>query len=107
MMSLLELAERCEAAEGSDSNLDWAIINAINPDERWTYTGSIDAAARLVPEGWGWNLDSGGYAVVLDWGNGPKPRIGGRGATPALALCAAALRARAAIADTPKTRGET
>ncbi|KKN89998.1 hypothetical protein LCGC14_0231100 [marine sediment metagenome] len=56
----------------------------------------LDAAMTLVPEGWEWQIISddgaavykrskehGGYAIIFD----------GQATTPALALCAAALRA--------------
>ena len=62
------------------------------------YTSSLDAAMTLVPEGWLWQVELIGHQT--------KGRIGaamawlkhrqvehGQAATPALALCAAALRA--------------
>lgn len=93
---LVELAERCEAATEGDVSLSYAIWQAVvgptaphsaQPD----YTESLDAAVALVPE-------------VPDWFCGrahekPFAHIDGTevryAATPALALCAAALRARA------------
>ncbi len=64
------------------------------------YTASLDAALTLVPEGWQW--------VVSQQFGQPFAGCGGSptdgwlawhvdAATPALALCAAALRARAAM----------
>jgi hypothetical protein len=63
-----------------------------------TYTASIDAAMSLVPEGWG-------YSVLDRRAVLPGCKVNaqcftqftqhGEAATPALALCAAALRARA------------
>jgi hypothetical protein len=86
------------------------------------YTASLDAAMTLVPEGWRWimreaapdkhNKGERGFFARLEtrdfesvtWGKGSDwitDRIAGKdafcwAATPALALCAAALRARAA-----------
>lgn len=61
----------------------------------------LDAAMALVPEGWRFEVTTTGFkpgaSIVTDRGtfiNGG----GAYAATPALALCAAALRARAAIA---------
>lgn len=60
-------------------------------------TASLDSAMALVPEGCGqgsirWNGDS---VVAEVWGSLANGMPTGDGATPALALCAAALRARA------------
>jgi hypothetical protein len=65
------------------------------------YTASLDAAMTLVLEGHTWSLFDGGWAGVerrgatLD-GDETIATATRCGATPALALCAAALRARAA-----------
>jgi hypothetical protein len=118
-MDLLQLAERCEKASGPDRELEWRIAEAIGVGE-WrqsavwppfmpgskidksipTYTASLDAAMTLVPEkavislahqerwkkpAWAWGINDG-YGVT-HFGNA---------ATPSQALCAAALRARAA-----------
>lgn len=105
--TLLELAERCEKATGPDRVLDGDIAEALGfrvknvahqviythaglpgSTSPLRYTASIDAAMTLVPEGAEWSLDSAGvYAVVNH-----KP---GAAATPAIALCIAALKARA------------
>ncbi len=71
------------------------------------YTASLDAALTLVPEGWGW-LVSQPNAKALASGllkmrtpvmgevqYGCDQRFAVAAAAPALALCAAALRARA------------
>ena len=68
------------------------------------YTASIDAALSLVPEGWRWSLDwtqrlpyqDCGRADLYAPGNGIKPADVGDvyAATPAIALCIAALKAR-------------
>jgi len=77
------------------------------------YTASLDAALTLVPEGWG--VDRAGWQSITapghagfelwqyrqnangDWRHGSDERIvKGNAATPALALCAAALKALSA-----------
>jgi hypothetical protein len=111
--TLLALADRCEQAAGPDRVLDAEITKSFIPRDAthvarsrygWSfiiaqefewlenqpYTASLDAAVTLVPEGWGW----------LIMGNAAKVgRLPSRGATSPLALCAAALQARAAAHD--------
>ena len=94
---LLALAERVEAATGPDRALDeeidliaydlgWRAERKEVPFEAPRYTASIDAAASLVPEG-------DGFALIY---NAAKVGIWvGKGKTPALALLAACLFARA------------
>lgn len=128
MSALMEIAARVEAATGADRELDGLIAEAIGvrifsftnsvlidpfgkSDARrdvqahsaLAYTGSIDAAMSLVPEGYWWKV---GHVM------GPQPltqnmswafvgptdsiiRMPAPSHTPALALTAAALRARA------------
>jgi hypothetical protein len=120
--TLLALADRCEQAAGPDRELDVAIARALDwkplyrdDYSKWwppaavedsrarkrsilhhptqplpAFTASLDAAVTLVPEGYGWMV----MKNVAKVGRWPK-----RAATPALALCAAALRARAAMAQ--------
>lgn len=69
------------------------------------YTTFIDAALRLVPKGWGWHLgdteDGRGSAFL--WSRASDDIAGECfGATPAIALCIAALKARAS-AQSPST----
>jgi len=100
---LRALAERCERAQGW--MLDGEIAKALGQvfiGTSWpTYTASLDAALTLVPEGWhvGLWVDPDGTARVR-MGNGERVIYAGSPqancATPALALCAAALRALAA-----------
>lgn len=121
---LLALADRCEAATGPDRALDFLILKRLRglrdlgcglyEMENWYYsldnsepsekhppfpspTASLDAALTLVPEGWDWCLSRGtGEPAVASMS--PADRVSGpcvTCATPALALCAAALRARA------------
>ena len=66
------------------------------------YTASIDAALMLVPEGWSWSLgEQRGVGKFRGWLNDHNTpdglavrHVDADAATPALALCAAALRAR-------------
>lgn len=68
------------------------------------FTASLDAAMTLVPEGWSVLMAFGPKGAVCDvspeglGGNGTWPAHA-RAATPALALTAAALLARAALAE--------
>jgi hypothetical protein len=121
---LEELAVRCEQATGPDRELDVAIHTTVTSFEPrragvgwpkgalivpafpgWqvlpAYTASLGAAMTLVPEGWRPVIDTAseeGAALVDIWAwvtVSPKPkRRHAKAATPALALCAAALRAR-------------
>ncbi len=115
----LELAERCEKAEGPDRELDARIhyemmglstvysiddflVSDISKNHPKRYTASLDAALTLVPEGW-WVQHLG--KITTGW----WCRLGIEGRslmyvakTPALALCAAALRARAALEEHTK-----
>src|SRR3569832_1648284 len=117
---LLELAERCEAATRPDRELDWDIADAMGSNGSIhkrvaapRYTASLDAAMTLVPEH-GAVERSGWHTIGTPWAgfeiwmyreeNGTwlhsssDPITEGNAATPALALCAAALRARASQA---------
>lgn len=118
---LLELAERVEAAMGPDRELDfyiWAALNGVteitDPAEgrdangEWhlygfvdPYTASLDAAMTLVPEGQEFGCGSkDATGTAWAWAgqhNGPEEIASA--ATPALALCAAALRAQSQRGD--------
>lgn len=72
------------------------------------YTALIDDALTLVPDGWRWRVED--YNInpkpraelaevgqVGDYGIGIKCRAQAAGASPALALCIAALKARVAL----------
>jgi hypothetical protein len=116
---LLELAERCEAATGRGRALEESIAIALGwkpyefEDEndyhergwhspgnpmphssipRWT--ASLGAAMILVPEGWWAVVDTKGRATLFPE-RGSGSQLMAKAETPALALCAAALRARA------------
>lgn len=116
MTRLVELAELCEKASGPDRELYAMIYDAVYGgeclyDPKWetwitpggmnvpAFTASLDAALTLVPEGWDWASGSGqfgGHAFMRRVTSvGEPPAISSDAATPALALCAAALRARA------------
>lgn len=68
-------------------------------EERRPYTRSIDAALTLAPDRWSWrvgNLPSGQGFADLGTQQSLQCVVG---ATPALALCTAALHARAGCPD--------
>lgn len=98
---MTSLTERIKAA-GPCRELDYAIFcNAVFPnhkhkwdpsDNNHRYTSSIDAAMTLVPEGWGWTLTHWGCFRLWEIGDGMD--VTSKAKTPALAICAAALRAR-------------
>jgi hypothetical protein len=116
---LLELAERCEKATGPDRGLDKAIAAVVHLKQltyqspEWIkdpeFTASLDAAMTLVPEGALWKVDHGitwsdeqstsngrNYRAGVGIGDVPaKWSDGVSAASPAFALCAAALKARA------------
>jgi len=116
-MNLLELAERVEKAEGPDEDLDQAIGTLLWQDQTdeeprnvfdcyQRYTASLDAAMTLVPEGAAWTAQQGMDPDRTAFGavtlpspapDIPPPDFQVFAATPALALTAAALRARAAM----------
>lgn len=62
------------------------------------WTASLDAAMTLVPEGCGWSLVQATYEKsygCIESGDDRTPDLEARAATPALVLCAAALRSLA------------
>lgn len=112
MSALLELAERCEAAKEADTS--WlmkdvgAVVYGHGSDAqkcrrfyRLIREGAyLDAAMTLAPEGWRWQVESLGVAAVSKGGmqaTSPDPLHSKAATTPALALVAAALRARAIL----------
>jgi hypothetical protein len=117
-MTLLELAERCEKATGPDRELDLAIAQAIRAPWQYVgeppreikcgaYTASLDAAMTLA-NGYGGEVTffKDGTAKAFLWQPYPMA-IEAKAATPALAICAAALKARAAqiVPNTPEGDG--
>lgn len=100
-MTLSELAAMCEGADVPSYALDKQIGAAV----AWptavppSFTASLDAAIRLVPEGHCWTVYSDGCAGVAPKRDDDDLADGATwAATPVLALCAAALRAREAQA---------
>ena len=101
---LLALAERVEGLSGPSPKLDVEIwLTSVGRDVPMShFTASLDAAMGLVPEGW-WL-----FHIYVSPEEMPGDRFkasvyndqsiyaaSGRASTPALALTAAALRARA------------
>ena len=66
------------------------------------YTTSLDAALTLVPEGWQWDVRCAEFPqscpTAFCWPPGVRSGHADEAATPALAFCIAALKARAEIA---------
>lgn len=113
--TLLALADRVEAATGPDNDLDCRVAAATGytlPEvERYllpgqflvapNYTASLDAALTLVPDGWNRRLaeddDHTWYAELrLGFCTSYSASVGCiRASSPAIAMTAAALRARA------------
>lgn len=94
--ALLDLAERCEREEPS-AGLDDAIFMAVGCmiGDQAVFSISLNAALTLVPPqcAWevSWTISYVARAVVY----GQDIHVDCEGETPALAVCAAALRARA------------
>ena len=107
---LQALIARLERATGPDRELDnaiWALLGQPLPDDPagWPplYTASLDAAMTLLPKGEDWAEWSigfgfiGGQARARIWiGDELSDGQKNVGATPAIALCIAALKARSA-----------
>lgn len=113
MTDLSDLIARLEAAtEGSRELSDEVLVALwVTRDDGWVKpngdvcewgdepncTESLDDALGLVPEGWGWMVEGRhgkGQATVYLTGDEHWPLLAA--ATPALALCAAILRAKEA-----------
>ncbi len=109
--TLLALADRCEKEEPSEA-LDDKIWRWVNDSQLFfkgwqydlefapKYTTSLDAAVTLVPRPWR-TVHAEEYLSQGSWGWTlrralPEDYAASTGKTAALALCAAALRARAA-----------
>ena len=117
---MIELIERIEALEGPDREVDRLVGRAAGwrhvPSGKYDwmkpsgmyctiglppFTASLDAAMTLVPEGWSGLLGfRGTHDYIEERGHAHIQTIVGEkeayaeASTPALALCAAALRAR-------------
>lgn len=112
------IAERIEELEGPCREMDCLIENALglavfdrdprviygdaeyNRREPQPYTASLDAAMTLVPEGWRvsdlYEFENGNATAAVRASNPARMERSKECATPALALCAAALRAQEA-----------
>lgn len=107
-----ELIERIEGASGPDRAIDFAILCLVDPRASKTgilpgdpkFTASLDAAMTLLPgDDWEWSLEvQAGHLpdddlermiAIVKVGD-PSCGWESTAATPALALCAAALKAR-------------
>ena len=107
MADLMKLAERVEALSGPERAVDWelhvfdGLVGVGMYGAHPHYTASLAAAMTLVPEGWdhGYTWQPGSYPHMKAngqcWTHKEASTVHGDAATPALALCAAALRARA------------
>ena len=116
MTDLNALADRIEAAERPSRKLDAEILAFTESlkaerDMRWPegappmrYTASLDAAMTLVPEDFDWRIGrtNGGLTIFAEVG-GVDSEFIRFGSTPALALCAGALRAQAIEARRAET----
>lgn len=108
---ILELANRCETEEPSrelDHCIWWALRpNVTGEEPPPSYTTSLDAAVTLVPDQWAWFVEWIGApfteGMARLWIPGQRTlnlateQVHVEAKTPALAICAAALRARAAM----------
>ena len=103
--------------EGRDANGEWHLYGFVDPGEanrNWSpyggedrypnYTRSLDAAMTLVPEGWPRSVSDNagilglhGHASVTANPGGNIRKFTADAATPALALSAAALKARSQL----------
>ena len=103
-MTTAELIEKLERAEGPSRELDWAISDVLFGQRLDAsippYTASIDAALMLVPEGVLWSAEAWdtnrvypAHVRASAWVLGA---LRSYAATPAIALCITALRAKEA-----------
>lgn len=107
MTDLLELAGYCEEADGPDRSIDALIAIAVNcrmPGDPagWPprYTASLDAALTLVPECDSWTLarlGTGAFCCAISFSDEEVASSISDAKSASLALCAAALCARAAL----------
>jgi hypothetical protein len=95
------LAERCEKLAGPDwimdANIGMAVASETANEEAEPYTADLNAAMSLVPEGWTLDLQVRSHFshAFLECQDSGREVSAQNAATPALALCAAALRALA------------
>jgi hypothetical protein len=112
--AMTDLILRLESANKGSRELDEAIATAIWGEPRpsgnvgcprtlvWWHNGlgrsvapefttSLDAALTLVPEGWWWGIASTGEARI--WEIEKPGQFTAKAASPAMAICSAALKA--------------
>jgi len=122
---LIALAAKVEGLSGPDRELDWQIVTATGKADFFrqyakeplkyrglvpSYTASLDAAMALVPTKpfpelrigrWWWMVEAWPEEclahIAYENGNSGVPEYSGKAATAALALTAAALKARAEV----------
>lgn len=120
---LQRLVERIEAASGPDREIDYRLFEFVRTDAQHcayiegkpypAYTSSVDDALRLVPRFHGvdltfWPLRNRARLLPLyedgdRWlHRGSDPDYCADAATPALSICAAALKAKIGEASCPK-----
>ena len=98
-----ELADRVEQLTGPDRYIDAEIAGAFSLSDSPNYTYSLDAARTLLPQHHPWSLSSdpeagfanGGYAGAGVFQKDGNDVFHAESITPALALLAAILRAKA------------
>ena len=90
-----------QSVKAHDTTGDWFVVVGSPPLDFYSprrYSASIDAALTLVPEAWqmidGQDVPERSFRRLTLNKGGFSPYFQGLAATPALALCAAALRAR-------------
>lgn len=95
---LRELADRVKKSNHQDRSLNHEIGTVMGEQFNHAFTSSLDSAMRLVPEGCRVSLYAGEHGSCQISSSGTGTPVGPytvRAATPALALCAAALFAQA------------
>lgn len=108
-MSMQDLIVRLEQATGPNRDLDRDLWFCLVPEmegcwPHWSglerrsicprFTGSIDIALALIPKGMCWLIAFGGFARITR-GLGDEQVVWSvTAATPAIAMCVAALKAR-------------
>lgn len=120
MTDYADLIARLEAAPGPDREIDlhiarWRGVTVVRRRDDdagneeftyWHYTESIDAAASLIPLGHDWSLctvNGKPVAACVPMSEDGCSFSDCCGATPALALCIAALHARAVLSSAEST----
>lgn len=122
-MDAMSLIERLESAKEGSRDLScqiaraagWELRENIKNDFKWLgpdgqaylippdFSRDVDAALSLLPKGWFGEVTFGGRSFQLAWVQAENwaDKITGRGATSALALCIAVLRAIEALKSGP------